>query len=184
MLEAARSVFSETGLAGARTKEIAERAGVAEGLVFKYFKSKERLFELAVVDVLEELVKRFEDAATEFAAASGSRGRAKQARQFHAETVMAMREIAPLLGTVLFADKEIGESFYRRLLGPSISRIAVAMSVSLKAMPRPVDPQMLALVFFGTHFFTALDARYRSVELDPEKVADDFMVLLSRGLGD
>ena len=183
ILDAARSVFAETGLAGARTKVIAERAGVAEGLVFKYFTSKDRLFELAVVDVLEELVKKVEDGAVAFAEASGSREGAEHARTFHAETVTAMREIAPLLGAVLFDRKSVGESFYLRVLGPTVSRIAQALSVSLKALPHPVDPRMLAMVFLGTHFFTALDAHYRDIDLDPDGVADDFMALLWRGLG-
>ncbi|WP_028308083.1 TetR/AcrR family transcriptional regulator [Desulfitibacter alkalitolerans] len=43
VLEAAVEVFSEKGFAGASTSEIAQRAGVAEGTVFKHYKTKKGL---------------------------------------------------------------------------------------------------------------------------------------------
>ena len=41
ILEAAREVFIASGLNGARTKDISDRAGVAEGLIFKHFEKFE-----------------------------------------------------------------------------------------------------------------------------------------------
>ena len=43
VLEAAMEVFAERGYAGASTSEIAKRAGVAEGTVFKNYKTKKDL---------------------------------------------------------------------------------------------------------------------------------------------
>lgn len=43
ILEAAIDVFSEKGFHGAKTSEIAKRAGVAEGTIFRYFKIKKDL---------------------------------------------------------------------------------------------------------------------------------------------
>ncbi|MFY8217210.1 MAG: TetR/AcrR family transcriptional regulator [Chthoniobacterales bacterium] len=48
ILEAAASVFLEHG-AGASTARIAERAGISEGILFKRFKTKEALFEAAMI---------------------------------------------------------------------------------------------------------------------------------------
>jgi AcrR family transcriptional regulator len=47
IVEAARQVFLERGIQ-ATTAEVAERAGVSEGSVFKRFKSKEELFRAAM----------------------------------------------------------------------------------------------------------------------------------------
>jgi AcrR family transcriptional regulator len=44
LLEAAREVFSEQGYSGASTRAIAERAGIAEPLLFRNFGSKAALF--------------------------------------------------------------------------------------------------------------------------------------------
>jgi AcrR family transcriptional regulator len=43
ILEAAVEVFAERGFAGASTNEIAKRAGVAEGTIFKHYKTKKDL---------------------------------------------------------------------------------------------------------------------------------------------
>lgn len=53
ILAAARQVFLERGIQ-ATTAEVAERAGVSEGSVFKRFKSKIELFRAAMGDPLEE----------------------------------------------------------------------------------------------------------------------------------
>ena len=44
ILDAAVREFSENGLAGARTEQIAEAAGVNKALLYYYFKSKEALY--------------------------------------------------------------------------------------------------------------------------------------------
>lgn len=43
VLEAALEVFAEKGYAGASTSEIAKRAGVAEGTIFRHYKTKKEL---------------------------------------------------------------------------------------------------------------------------------------------
>ncbi len=44
IVEAAREVFVEKGMAGARMQEIADRAGINKSLLHYYFRSKEKLF--------------------------------------------------------------------------------------------------------------------------------------------
>jgi TetR/AcrR family transcriptional regulator len=48
ILEAALTEFSSKGLAGARTEQIAEAAGVNKALLYYYFDSKEKLYEAAL----------------------------------------------------------------------------------------------------------------------------------------
>ncbi len=183
ILDAAREVFSEQGLAGARTKDIAQRAGVAEGLIFKHFKTKDALFEHAVVDPLDELVKRVDDAAAAFAAADDVRDRTAQAVAFHSEILATMQEIGPLLGAVLFDQRSIGTSFYGRRIAPTLARISEALSLSLRGTPGGAfDPHLLAIVIWGTHFFLALDADYRNVDLDVRRLAKSMTGLLVTGL--
>jgi AcrR family transcriptional regulator len=49
LLNAALEVFASRGYAGSTTREIARRAGVSEGLLFRHFGTKVALFEEAVV---------------------------------------------------------------------------------------------------------------------------------------
>ena len=58
MLEAAEKVFGEGGT-DASTEEIAKRAGVGAGTVFRHFPTKEKLLEA----VLERMVERLDTAA-------------------------------------------------------------------------------------------------------------------------
>jgi TetR/AcrR family transcriptional regulator len=53
ILEAAIRKFSENGLAGARTEQIAEAAGVNKALIYYYFQSKEKLYSAALESVAE-----------------------------------------------------------------------------------------------------------------------------------
>jgi AcrR family transcriptional regulator len=49
ILTAAVSVFSEKGYAGATTSEVARAAGVAEGTIFRYFKTKKEMLSAIVM---------------------------------------------------------------------------------------------------------------------------------------
>jgi AcrR family transcriptional regulator len=55
ILDAATRVFAERGLAAAPTFEISKRAGVAEGTLFTYFKSKDDLINLLYREIKLEL---------------------------------------------------------------------------------------------------------------------------------
>lgn len=61
VLEAARELFSTHGYSSTSTKRIAERAGVAEALLFRHFGSKAQLFREAVVDPLVEVLQGYAD---------------------------------------------------------------------------------------------------------------------------
>jgi AcrR family transcriptional regulator len=55
ILDAATHVFAERGLAAAPTSEISKRAGVAEGTLFTYFKSKDDLINSLYREIKLEL---------------------------------------------------------------------------------------------------------------------------------
>jgi TetR/AcrR family transcriptional regulator len=56
ILEAAIGEFSENGLAGARTEQIAEAAGVNKALIYYYFQGKESLYAAAIETVAESVL--------------------------------------------------------------------------------------------------------------------------------
>lgn len=55
ILEAARTVFLQKGMAGARMQEIADEAGINKALLHYYFKSKELLFDRVFLQAAEKL---------------------------------------------------------------------------------------------------------------------------------
>ena len=64
ILEAARQLFAEKGLA-AEIREIAERAGVGVGSLYRHFESREGLIRAVMEAAAEDLVKRVRAVATE-----------------------------------------------------------------------------------------------------------------------
>jgi AcrR family transcriptional regulator len=60
IMEAARAVFCEHGYANASTAEIARRAGVVEGALYRYFPSKKDLLIKVVEDFYERVFSDYE----------------------------------------------------------------------------------------------------------------------------
>jgi AcrR family transcriptional regulator len=56
LLDAARRTFVARGYAHSSTREIAEAAGVSEALLFRYFGTKAKVFEMAVVAPFQRLM--------------------------------------------------------------------------------------------------------------------------------
>jgi AcrR family transcriptional regulator len=55
LIAATRGLFDERGMQDAPIEEIAKAAGIARGLVYRHFSSKEELFVLTITDYLAEL---------------------------------------------------------------------------------------------------------------------------------
>jgi len=60
ILDAALKLFAENGYAGARTRLIAEEAGLSEMTLFRKFKTKENLFNKVLVQNQEKILKDFD----------------------------------------------------------------------------------------------------------------------------
>jgi AcrR family transcriptional regulator len=69
ILEAAREVFGEHGLAASRLDDIAKRAGLSKGTIYLYFPNKEELFREMVRRMV---VSQIEQGEQELSAATGS----------------------------------------------------------------------------------------------------------------
>jgi TetR/AcrR family fatty acid metabolism transcriptional regulator len=57
VLDAARACFGEAGFAGATIGAIAQRAGVSNGLLYQFFRSKEHLFEVVLREIIGDWVR-------------------------------------------------------------------------------------------------------------------------------
>jgi AcrR family transcriptional regulator len=61
LLDAAVRVFARTGYHGSRVGDIAEEAGVAHGLLYHYFDSKEQVLQIVFRENFGELLERFRE---------------------------------------------------------------------------------------------------------------------------
>lgn len=63
LVAATRALFDQRGMRDAQIEEIARAAGIARGLVYRHFSSKEELYVLTVTNYLDELAELLEVAS-------------------------------------------------------------------------------------------------------------------------
>ena len=146
LLDAAVRVFARAGYHGSRVGDIAEEAGVAHGLLYHYFDSKEQVLQIVFRENFGELLQRFHEVeATDEPAAEKLAGIAKiLLRTWRNDpdlvTVM-VREVArsPQLQTQV---AEVREVF------AIIARV-IAQGQSEGAFRQDVDPLFASWIVYG-----------------------------------
>lgn len=58
IIEAAKKIFVQRGLAGARMQDIADEAGINKAMLHYYYRSKEKLFEIVFNEALGKIIGR------------------------------------------------------------------------------------------------------------------------------
>lgn len=61
IIEAARHIFVQKGMAGTRMQEIADEAGINKAMLHYYFHSKEQLFKLVFAEAVKEIFPKVEE---------------------------------------------------------------------------------------------------------------------------
>jgi AcrR family transcriptional regulator len=149
ILEAARAVFLEHGVA-ATTAEVARRAGVAEGSIFKRFATKPELFKAAMqidLDALDFL-------RTLVAARDGDDPR-ETLFQFGMEAVGFFRRLMPLVMLQFGTGKKAGIPDH--LIGPNapplraLKTLAAFIERQIKSgQMRKHEPEIVARMLLGS----------------------------------
>lgn len=180
LLEAARETFLRHGRDGARTRQIAETAGVPEALLYHYFGSKEELFEAAILEPLQTMVEQLEGLLVE-AFADDSLSPEETVRAGLRSLLGAMREVLPSLGMVLHSNESYGRQFYLDHFEPLMVRSqAIASQYLARLTDQPLDP-IFATAIYGSGMNFALDSWLRGEDIDLDDLADRFTRLVLYG---
>ena len=181
ILEAAREVFCERGYEDAAMAEIAARAGVVEGTIYKYFESKRDLVFKVMEAWYEGMVAGF---AADLAGISGTRPRLRYLVWRHLRSIRDN----PALCRVFFREVRAGENYHRSFIHDQNRRytsfFAAVLREGLAAGEIRADaPVSLVrdLVFGGIehHVWNYV---YGRGELDIEAVADWIADIVLAGL--
>lgn len=103
ILDAAREVFCERGFADAAVAEIAARAGVVEGTIYKYFESKRELLVKVLERWYDELLAGY---ARELPGVRGVRARVRYVIWRHLRTIRDDSQLARLMFLEMRADDD------------------------------------------------------------------------------
>ncbi|MEZ5742284.1 MAG: helix-turn-helix domain-containing protein [Sphingomonadaceae bacterium] len=171
IIAAAQKVFAEKNLQGARTRDLAEAAGVNQATIFEHFESKEALFREAVIQPLSDAMRGMYDRVKAYDAAATPDELADLAFESAKRHTQDMAEVLPLLVSALFSDPEMGREFYRKQIAP-LNR---QRGTVLDGLTREgIDLEFVGLANFGMLFAIALENHFGTGKTDLTHMARQF----------
>jgi TetR/AcrR family transcriptional regulator len=181
IIEAARTVFLEQGFVGTRTREIAEEAGITEAFLYRFFRSKEAIYEAAVQEPMRELVAELLS-ATQGIGAGDASGR-EVLRQMNQMLARFMSDSAPFLATVWLRELDQGRDFYENELAPVMRKPLNDVLAKITGWHEPADARsFIFAAVVGSHVALAVDAMLRERGFDPRETGDQLTQLYSDGM--
>lgn len=147
ILEAAVAVFAEHGQGDARVRDVADRAGVAYGLVYHYFGSREALLEAVVDDAWSAFAEALEGIA---ASPRPPRARLSATIDYVFSAWEAWPERMAVLIVAWGRSKRLGEALARPPIARALQtvRTIAADAQAAGALPA-LSPDAYVLLFFG-----------------------------------
>lgn len=116
VLNAAEKIFGSKGYHGSTTKEIAEEAGVSEGIIFKYFKTKKELLVNLVVPIISKtavslLVNNSDEDLEDFI------------NKVFQDRIKFFKRVFPLM-KIIFFENELDDSLRNKIFQELLSSVA------------------------------------------------------------
>lgn len=178
LLEAAEEVFAEYGWETASIVKITERAGVSQGTFYRYFVSKQAIFD----ELVEDLNRRVRHAMAERAAHGRSRG---EAERLGFEGFFRFTAEHPALYRVIrqaeFASPAALQRHYERIAAGYSAALTASMDSGEIARG---DPEVLAYALMGIGELVGMRwIRWNEGAEVPPEVIDEMMRFILRGLG-
>jgi len=150
IVEIAAELFSQKGFRGATTKEIADRAGVSEAIIFRHFSTKDDLYRAILDDMVNQSTERMKENLNEAACRKDDKAYfgslAYEMLEFHRKDKTFMR----LLLFSALEGHDLSEIFFHSTAREMKNHIRryIKQRISDGAF-RPVDPALAARAFVG-----------------------------------
>ena len=181
ILDAAVEVIAENGYFNSPVSAIAARAGVADGTIYLYFKSKDHVLRTAIDAVFHVF---FDSIRTELAKAQGAREQLLAVTRLHLEGLAAHRSLAILLQTELRQSAKFVAEFSHQHLKDYLNLIreVVRRGQEQGVFRKDVNDRIVAHCLFG-----ALDEMvsawvFTGRPFDPEATAAQVLDVILNGI--
>ena len=182
IVDAARTVFTQRGLDGARTKDIAKAAGTSEAVLYRNFRSKEEIFGAAMLGPLEDFSRSMATAGEEMPLASRTE-RHRMSYALHVELFQAMQVLGPMLNSAFFRNDIGGQQFYDDRLQPVIDQVHKSIAAAMTGWAyKGGDPELVTIMSLGTYHWLALQARLGHPIANTEEISTRFLDFIMRAL--
>jgi AcrR family transcriptional regulator len=185
ILSSAAEVFQTSGFDGARIKEIAERAGIAEAMIYRHFPSKQDLFNEAILAPLDVWMSLLPGAAEGVSHAHTDAERRAFMCETNAALIRATADVLPLLGVALFSNPDRGNEFYNDRFRPVLTKFMEACTKGFEGWHhRPVDVRVWTMLAWGFALANAIDVQLGGSENDADWLANELVDIISKGVAD
>jgi len=182
ILDAARDVFVESGLNGARLRDIADRVGITEAYLYRHFDSKADLYEASVHEPIRRAIEAFTERVESLVGSEPMTG-LELVRRINELMLEFMLEAVPYLGVALFSDVASGGVFYSREIYPRVHAPVRFLLRSIRGWPAPgIDPDLVVNSMWGLNYGIALDTLLRGGTLDVARTAERVTRLYAVGI--
>lgn len=179
LLTAAEALFAEKSYHNTTVADIATRAGLATGSVYRYFESKRDILVAVVRAINEDVRHAMRDAIEE---TDGSQGEVERAGFDAFFDLMSKRPgVYRVVREAEFIAPEVFREYYERLARGyvrGVQKAQVRGEVDIE-----VDPEVVAFLYMGAGYFLGMRwAEWTGGGLVPEDVRSDVYKLLRRAL--
>ncbi|GGG76176.1 TetR/AcrR family transcriptional regulator [Edaphobacter dinghuensis] len=181
ILDAAVEVIAERGYFKSPVSEIAKRAGVADGTVYLYFKSKDDVLRTAIDRRFETFYQQIADA---FVTIAGPREQLEYIAQVHLESYQVNRSMAVLLQTEMRQSAKFIAEFSHRHLARYIQTVreVVRRGQDMGIFRSDLSDGVVAHCMFGTIDELVSSAIFTGRIYDAKATAAQVMDVLLNGI--
>lgn len=148
ILDAAVKVFAQEGFYNAKVSQIAHEAGVADGTIYLYFKSKDDL----LISLFEDRMEMVNSTLREALSSSESAvDRLKRVVKLHLDLVSENRNMAEVISVELRQSTKFIKEYANPKFGEFLRLIARAVHEGQERgeLRKDVDPQLFSRALFG-----------------------------------
>jgi AcrR family transcriptional regulator len=180
IIAAAAEVFIEQGYSGARTKEIAERAGVTEAFLYRHLASKEEMYEAAILEPLRDGlaalaydIQVYYDTLTDPIAFMDA---------VNERCLRFYTDMAAIQAVALYSELAKGRDLYRNSLKPILDRIGELLAERMGWAERGLEVDLVRRAILGAQWAIGLDFMLRHRKVDLNETARRLTVLFTGGV--
>jgi TetR/AcrR family fatty acid metabolism transcriptional regulator len=148
ILRAATQVFARNGYFNSKVADIAKAAGVADGTVYLYFKSKEEILHSIFDGAMEEAIS---DGRKELEAINDPREKLRRRARLHLERLGADRDLAVVFQVELRGSTKFMEEFSAAGFAEYLGMIRTTFEEGQRAgiFRRELNAKLVAKMLFG-----------------------------------
>ena len=147
ILEAALAVFAEKGFFVSRISDIADRANVADGTVYLYFKNKDEILTTAINTAFETFMN---NARTELGKIADPAERLRKLARLHLEALGGNRNAAIVFQMELRGSTRLSEFSHQHLIEYfNLVRVAIQEGQQSGVFRKDMPDKIAANCFFG-----------------------------------